>query len=142
LWTGPPRRRDPKKREKKQLPSPPDTPNTTPHCNQDETNSSQFHKYYSVLESLEKAIELKPDDAGAWFNRACLYALKGERENALSDLRRAIELDSSFKEKAKKDKDFEALWDDEEFKKLVETGCVKRQALILSSFTQSSTEIE
>ncbi len=72
-----------------------------------------------ALESLEKAIELKPDYAGAWFNRACLYALKGERENALSDLRRAIELDSSFKERAKKDKDFEALWDDEEFKRLV-----------------------
>ncbi len=93
--------------------------NPQPANDQDETNSSQFHKYYSALESLEKAIELKPDYAEAWFNRACLYALKGERENALSDLRRAIELDSSLKERAKKDKDFEALWDDEEFRKLV-----------------------
>jgi len=72
-----------------------------------------------ALESLEKAIELKPDLADAWFNRACLYALKGERENALADLRRAVELDPSWKEEAKKDKDFEALWDDEEFRKLV-----------------------
>ncbi|MHC1584299.1 MAG: tetratricopeptide repeat protein [Methanosarcinales archaeon] len=92
---------------------------TQPANDQDETILLQFHKYYSALESLEKAIELKPDDAGAWFNRACLYALKGEREDALADLRRAIELDSSFKEEAKKDKDFEALWDDEELKRLV-----------------------
>ena len=72
-----------------------------------------------ALEAYERAIELKPDDTGAWFNRARLYALKGERENALSDLKRAVELDPSWKEKAKKDKDFEALWDDEEFRKLV-----------------------
>ncbi|CAD7771424.1 Tetratricopeptide repeat protein [Candidatus Methanoperedenaceae archaeon GB37] len=112
-----------KKRPKKEREE--TTPYTTrhskhnpPHCNQDKTILLQFHKYYSALESFERAIELKPDDAGAWFNRARLYALKGERENALADLRRAIELDSSFKERAKKDKDFEALWDDEEFKRL------------------------
>ncbi|CAD7771523.1 Tetratricopeptide repeat protein [Candidatus Methanoperedenaceae archaeon GB50] len=114
-----------KKRPKKEREE--TTPYTTRHSkhnpqpanDQDKTILLQFHKYYSALESLEKAIELKPDDAEVWFNRARLYALKGEREDALADLRRAIELDSSFKERAKKDKDFEALWDDEEFKRLV-----------------------
>ena len=72
-----------------------------------------------ALESYKKAIELRPDYAEAWFNRACVYALKGERENALSDLKHAVELDTSFKEEAKKDKDFEALWDDYEFKRIV-----------------------
>ena len=46
--------------------------------------------------------------------------MKGDMEKALSDLKRAIELDTSYKEKAKEDKDFEKLWDDEDFKKLVE----------------------
>ena len=46
--------------------------------------------------------------------------MKGNKEKALSDLKKAIELDISHKEEAKEDKDFEKLWDDEDFKKLVE----------------------
>ena len=44
----------------------------------------------------------------------------GNKEKAMSDLEKAIELDKSRKEKAKKDEDFKNLWDDEDFKKLVE----------------------
>ena len=37
----------------------------------------------------------------------------------MSDLKYAIELNSSYKEIARNDSDFEELWTDEEFKKLV-----------------------
>lgn len=58
--------------------------------------------------------------ANAWYNRACVYSIKGEKEKALSDLKKAIELDKSNKEKAKKDEAFKNLREDEDFKKLVE----------------------
>ena len=73
-----------------------------------------------ILEFSEKAIEIKPDYAPAWFNHACAYSLKGNKKMALSDLKKAIELDASGKERAKKDESFKTLWDDEDFKKLVE----------------------
>jgi tetratricopeptide (TPR) repeat protein len=77
-------------------------------------------RHEESLKAFEKAIELKPDHAGAWYNHACGYSMKGDKEKALSDLKKAIELDISHKEEAKEDKDFEKLWDDEDFKKLVE----------------------
>jgi len=72
------------------------------------------------LKAYEKAIELKPDYAEAWYNKACMYSLRGDKENALKNLSKAIELNSEDKEKAKKDEDFKNLWDDKDFKKLVE----------------------
>jgi tetratricopeptide (TPR) repeat protein len=77
-------------------------------------------RYEESLKASEKAIELKPDCAEAWHNRACAYSMKGDNEKAISNLKKTIELDISYKELAKEDKDFEKLWDDEDFKKLVE----------------------
>ena len=72
-----------------------------------------------ALKASEKAIELKPDNENALYNNACINSLKGNKEKVLSVLKRAIELDKSYKEKAKKDKDFKKLRDDDDFKKLV-----------------------
>jgi len=80
----------------------------------------KLNRYEETLKAHEKAIELKPDYASAWFNRACTYSLKGEKEKALPDLKKAIELDISNKQDAKEDEDFKNLWDDLDFKKLVE----------------------
>lgn len=77
-------------------------------------------RHDEALKAYDKAIVLKPDFARAWYNRACVYSVKGEKEKALSDLKKAIELDVSCKEKAKTDEGFKNLWDDEDFKKLVE----------------------
>ena len=74
-----------------------------------------------ALKSIEKAIELEPKSANAWYNYACIYySIKGDKEKALSFLRKAIEIDASYKDKSKKDKDFENIWTDEDFKKLTE----------------------
>ena len=73
-----------------------------------------------ALKAYEKAIEIKPDYAEAWYNRACVYSLKGEKEKALSNLEKAIKMDMTSKQEAKKDEDFKNLWDDPDFKKLVE----------------------
>ncbi len=68
---------------------------------------------------FEKAIELKPDYAHVWFNRACSYAFKGNKENALSNLKKAVELDASLKEEAKKDQYSKALQNNKDFKELI-----------------------
>jgi hypothetical protein len=51
---------------------------------------------------------------------ACYYSLQNKKVKALENLKKAIELNSKYKEKAKKDEDFKNLWQDEDFKKLVE----------------------
>jgi tetratricopeptide (TPR) repeat protein len=65
-----------------------------------------------ALKACNITIELKPDSpdfAVAWYNRACVYSIKGEKEKALSDLKRAIGLDVSYKDEAKTDEDFKRL---------------------------------
>ena len=72
-----------------------------------------------AVKAYDKAIEIKPDFAEASYNAACTYCLKGDKENALRNLSKAIKSDAKCKEYAKKDEDFKNLWDDEDFKRLV-----------------------
>lgn len=54
----------------------------------------------------------------AWqghYNLACFEALTGNREGAIAELKRAIELDPAAKEYAANDSDFDPLRDDPEF---------------------------
>ena len=81
-----------------------------------------FYKeeYEKAEKAFGKATELKPDNTNAQFNKACAYSLKGEKEQSFENLRKAIALDSKYKKISKKDEDFKNLWDDEDFKKIVE----------------------
>jgi tetratricopeptide (TPR) repeat protein len=73
------------------------------------------------LRSLNKVIELKPDFAEAWYNKACIqYSVKINKQSALKSLSKAIELDPELKVIAKEDEDFRKLWQDKDFKNLVE----------------------
>lgn len=78
-------------------------------------------RHDEALKSIEKAIELEPKSANAWYNYACIhYSIKEDKEKALSFLRKAIEIDVSYKDKLKKEKDFEIFRADEDFKELTE----------------------
>lgn len=77
-------------------------------------------KFDKALEAYNKAIDLNPEFEYAWFYRAELYAIKKDKENALNDLSKAIELNPKLRKEAKEDKDFEWLWDDEDFKKITQ----------------------
>jgi tetratricopeptide (TPR) repeat protein len=77
-------------------------------------------KQEEAIKCYDDAIKIKPDDAGAHFNKACAYSKMQDKANMLKFLAKAIELDPSEKQKARTDEDFQAYWEDEDFKKLVE----------------------
>lgn len=77
-------------------------------------------RYEEALKAYDKVIGLKPDYALAWYARAGVYSIRKKKEKALSDLKKAVELDASYKGKAKTDEDFKNLRNDKDFKKLVE----------------------
>jgi tetratricopeptide (TPR) repeat protein len=71
-----------------------------------------------AIYSYTRAIQLSPGVAVFIYNRGCAYCRKGDKANALADLKKAISMNPSFKGNAPKDEDFKSLWDDEDFKKL------------------------
>lgn len=79
---------------------------------------ARLGKFDDALISAGKGIELNPNSFIGLYNRACVYSLKGDKANALNDLKKAIELDSSIKQHAQTDEDFKNLWNDEDFKNL------------------------
>jgi tetratricopeptide (TPR) repeat protein len=83
---------------------------------------SQMKKYDEAIISCTRAIEvLSPEHTGYFmYGRAAAYALKGDKANALADLKRAIELQPALEKQATKEEIFKALQDDPEFIKLTE----------------------
>lgn len=72
-----------------------------------------------AIRYFDKALEINPNSGSARYNSACAYSIKGKKEKAIFNLKMAIEIDLSNKEKAKNDPEFENLWADEVFQKLV-----------------------
>jgi tetratricopeptide (TPR) repeat protein len=73
----------------------------------------------------DKALEFKPDDHLAWYNKACSYGLQRNIEQALKNLQQAINLNpNKYREMAKTDSDFDKIRDDERFQLLIEGGSI------------------
>ncbi|MFQ5718158.1 MAG: hypothetical protein ACE5IK_01280 [Acidobacteriota bacterium] len=68
-----------------------------------------------ALETVEEALQERPDSRKAQYLKASILALKGSRRAALDALVRAIELDETNRIYATNDPDFSGLRDDEEF---------------------------
>jgi tetratricopeptide (TPR) repeat protein len=75
-------------------------------------------KFDEAIYSYTRAIQLSPGVAVFIYNRGCAYCRKGDKANALADLKKAISLSPELKAYATKDEDFRSLWDDEDFKKV------------------------
>ena len=80
----------------------------------------QGRDYVEAQESFEQAIQRKPDYVDAYYNLACLYALKGEKIRSLTHLKKAISLDALVREWAKKDRDLQNLKGQTEFQEIIE----------------------
>lgn len=78
-------------------------------------------RYEEAIASYDKALEFKPDDHSAVYNKACCYALQGNIEQTLENLQQAINLSpDEYREKAKTDSDFDSIRDDELFQALIQ----------------------
>jgi uncharacterized Ntn-hydrolase superfamily protein len=62
-----------------------------------------------------EAVALDPHEGEPHYHLACYYSKAGMRKEALAELRTAVELDPSLGPRARKDPDFEPLYEDEEF---------------------------
>lgn len=76
--------------------------------------------YDEALGCYDKAIEINPDYDEAWCTSASIFSKIGDKEAALSRLAKSIELDGTNKIRAVGNQDFELLWTDPRFKKLIE----------------------
>jgi tetratricopeptide (TPR) repeat protein len=66
--------------------------------------------YDSAISYFQKALEIDPSYAQAYFNQACTYALLGEQDKGVKALNKAIKLESGkFIEKAKNDNDLDSI---------------------------------
>jgi len=75
-------------------------------------------KFDEAISSINKGMELAPNQPVNIYNRACIYCLKGDKANALADLQKAISINPAFKGNARKDEDFKSLYEDEDFLKI------------------------
>jgi tetratricopeptide (TPR) repeat protein len=80
---------------------------------------SKLGRYEEAILTYNKAVKLDPKNAVNIYNRGCAYCLKGDKANALADLKKAISLNPGLKEYACKDENFKSLWDNGYFKTLI-----------------------
>jgi tetratricopeptide (TPR) repeat protein len=72
-----------------------------------------------ALEGFELLLQLTPNDSRVIYNTACAYARQGQVDSALQRLRRAINLQPTWRETASSDADFDALRTDSGFIALI-----------------------
>lgn len=93
-------------------------PEDTGLMNNMATAQIKLGKLNRAKNTLLKAIKLKPNDSSLNYNLACTYALSDINMTALIYLEKAIALDPSLKDSAKKDPDLKGLREMEPFKAL------------------------
>jgi len=72
-----------------------------------------------AIDYYEQALKIDPEDESVWYNKACAHSLMNKKSEAIADLKLAVELNPSYRESAKSDKDFEKLWEDQYFKDII-----------------------
>lgn len=73
----------------------------------------------TAREILEDGLRGNPESASLYYGLACVEALDGRHGNALTALRKAIELKPEVREWAREDADFQTLQDDTTFRALI-----------------------
>ena len=76
--------------------------------------------YQEAIASFDKAIEIKQNKHQAWYNKACCYGLQKKIDLAIETLQYAITLNSRYRDRAKRNSDFDGIRDDDRFQALLE----------------------
>ncbi|RFT15461.1 MAG: hypothetical protein OP8BY_0351 [Candidatus Saccharicenans subterraneus] len=75
--------------------------------------------HQAALKLLEKALELKREEARVYYLMATAYVQAGQVEEGLEALKKALQKDKSLAVMAQNEPDFESIWEDKRFKVLV-----------------------
>jgi tetratricopeptide (TPR) repeat protein len=76
-------------------------------------------EYTRALQLDRRLVRLVPENAIAWYNLACSYAVLGMIEPAFSTLQRSLELGYRFLDRLRKDPDLKTLRRDPRFVRLL-----------------------
>ena len=68
--------------------------------------------------AFNKAAEIKPEFAAAWYNLARVHCVTGEKEEAIANLKTAIKLEPGIKEKLRTESFFKKLKSEKEFERI------------------------
>lgn len=80
---------------------------------------SRMGRSAEAIATYEQAIQLQPDYANSWYNKACHHAENEEVAEAISNLQRALELNSDVADRLVTDRSFDRLREREEFQQLL-----------------------
>jgi tetratricopeptide (TPR) repeat protein len=73
-----------------------------------------------ALDDFDKSFSLAPNNSIVLWNMAAFHALSGEKEKSLQELGKATRINGALKKLAKTNACFQSLWNDVDFRKLVE----------------------
>jgi len=93
-------------------------PSGTEVLGMEASSLSKLGQFDKALTLMNQVIKLAPDVAEAYYNRACIYCIKGDKSKALVDLKKAFSMNPQFKKHALTDSDLKRLYEDKEFKEL------------------------
>jgi tetratricopeptide (TPR) repeat protein len=70
----------------------------------------------NAAKAIEKAIRISPEDPRVLYLQADLFCRTGQTDAALDSLRKAVQLEKSYRILAQNEADFAPLWEDKRFK--------------------------
>jgi len=82
-------------------------------------NLAAIGEYARALQLDRRLVRLVPDNAIAWYNLACSYAVLGMIDPAFSSLQRSLELGYRYRERLRQDPDLKMLRRDPRFIRLM-----------------------
>lgn len=80
----------------------------------------EIENYSESLKYFQRQLEQNPDEPSPLYNIACVYAVQGQKDEAITWLKKSIKAYPQFKEQASKDIDFDLIRNSKEFKILMD----------------------
>lgn len=108
-----------------------DPPKTVRYYRQQAAAAHKAKDYAAAIENFKKAAEIIPDHPTLHYNLACMYALAGRKEDALSSLATIVEMGLVMP--AEKDPDLNSIKDSPEFKDILKRFEASKAPVIGSS---------
>ena len=82
----------------------------------------KLQEYEEAIACFDRALEIYPEHAVAWYNKACCYAEQNNVELAIENLKQVLVFDTTnLMQEAKTDSSFDLICEDSRFQEIVNT---------------------